>query len=136
MTPDVLYLILCNDIQTDSKNYHRCNVLGLITSIRSAAAPPFPVEHPRMIALVVWTGGEGTGELALRIIEDRSGDTVYRTHPRQVQFVGNAAAIGGVVFRIHNCSFPVAGLYWVEVLYAGSVIARQRLILRDSRGIP
>src|SRR5438132_4635895 len=87
MTPDVLYLILCNDIQTDSKNYHRCNVLGLITSIRSAAAPPFPVEHPRMIALVVWTGGEGTGELALRIIEDRSGDTVYRTHPRQVQFV-------------------------------------------------
>ena len=136
MSPDVLYLILCDEIQTDPSNYHRCNVLGLITSIRSAVAPPFPIEHPRMLALIVWTGGKGTGELALRVIPDRLGKTVFRSRPRQVRFVGDAAAVGGVVFRIQNCPFPAAGLYWVEVLFAGSVIARQRLILRDSGELP
>ena len=40
------------------------------------------------------------------------------------------AAIGGVVFDIRNCVFPAAGLYWVEVLFSGQVIARKRLIIR------
>jgi uncharacterized protein DUF6941 len=130
MGPDVLHLILCDEVQTDPNNYHRCNVLGLITSIRSAVVPPFPVVQRQLLALVVWTGGQGTGELALRIIEDRSAGTVFRTRPRQVRFVGEAATVGGVVFRLNNCSFPAAGLYWVEVLFADSLVARQRLFLR------
>jgi hypothetical protein len=130
MEPDVLHLILCDGIQTDPKNYQRFNVLGLITSIRSTATPPFPVVRPLFLALVVWVGGQGAGELTLRVIEDRSGNPVFRTRPRQVRFVGDPSAVGGVVFHIRNCSFPAAGLYWVEVLFAGSVIARQRLFLR------
>lgn len=130
MGPDVLHLILCDEVQIDPNDYHRCNVLGLITSIRSADTPSFPVVRPQWFALVVWIGGHGSGELVLRIVEDRSTSTVFRTRPRQVRFVGDAAAVGGVVFRIQNCTFPAAGLYWVEVLFAGSVIARQRLFLR------
>lgn len=130
MEPAVLHLILCDDVQTDPNNYHRCNILGLITSIRSITVPPFPAVHPQLLALIVWIGGQGTGELTLRIIEDRSTRTIFGTRPRQVRFVGDAAAVGGVLFRIQNCSFPAAGLYWVEVLFAGSVIARQQLFLR------
>jgi hypothetical protein len=125
---DVLHLILCDRVETDPNNYHRCNIFGLITSIRSAA--PFPVVHPQLLALIVWTGGQGTGELMLRIIEDRSANTVFRTRPRQVRFVGAPASVGGVVIRIQNCAFPGAGLYWVELLFAGSVIARQRVLVR------
>jgi hypothetical protein len=130
MEPDIFYLILCNRVETDPANYHRCNVFGLITSIRSAVAPAFPVVQPDLVALAIWIGGHGTGELVLRIIEDRSATTVFRTRPRQVRFVGDVAAVGGVVFRIRNCSFPAEGLYWVEVAFAGSVIGRQRLFLR------
>src|SRR5690242_5642432 len=130
MQPEVLYLILCNGVQTDPNNYHRYNVFGLVTSIRSVVAPPFPVVQPELLALVFWTGGQGTGDLELRIVEDRSGSTIFRTRPRQVRFIGDPAAVGGVLFRIQNCSFPAAGLYWVEVLFAGSLIARQRLFLR------
>jgi hypothetical protein len=131
MEPDVLHVILCHEVQTDPNNYHRCNIFGLITSIRSAVVPPFPAVQAQLRALVVWTGGQGAGELTLRIIEDRSASTVFRTRPRQVRFVGDHSAVGGVVFRIQSCSFPAAGLYWVEVLFAGSVIARQRLFLAD-----
>jgi hypothetical protein len=127
---DVLHLILCNRVETDPNNYHRCNIFGLITSIRSAAAPAFPVVHPQLLALIIWTGGQGTGELTLRIIDDRSASAVFRTRPRQVRFVGDAASVGGVAFRIQNCAFPAAGLYWVEVLFAGLLLARQRLVVR------
>jgi len=68
--------------------------------------------------------------LTLQIIEEGTGNAVFQTRPRQVRFVGDAAAVGGVVFRIRNCSFPAAGLYWVQVLLGGLVIARQRLFLR------
>ena len=114
----------------DPDNYQRCNIFGLITSIRSGAVPPFPVVHPQLLALIVWTGGQGTGELRLRIIEDGSATTIFRTRPRQVRFAGHSAAVGGVVFRIHNGVFPSPGLYWAEVLFAGAVVARQRLFVR------
>jgi hypothetical protein len=130
MALDVLHLILCHRVETDPNDYHRCNILGLINSIRSAAVPPFPIVQPQLLALIVWTGGQGTGELTLRIIEDHSASVIFATRPRQLRFVGEATAIGGVVFRIQNCVFPAAGLYWVEVLFGGSVIGRQRVFVR------
>ncbi len=130
MLPEIRHLILCDDIAIDPNNYHRLNILGLMTSIRSAAVPPFPVVRPHFVALVVWSGGQGTAELTLRIVDDESGKRVFRTRPRQVRFVGDKAAVGGVVFRIRNCSFPAAGLYWVEVQLGGQIIGRQRLFLR------
>jgi len=57
MEPDVLHLILCDEVQADPNNFHLCNVFGLMNSIRSAAAPPLPVVRPQLLALVIWTGG-------------------------------------------------------------------------------
>jgi hypothetical protein len=98
--------------------------------------PPFPVVQQELLALVIWTGGQGAGELMLRIVEDRSANTVFLTRPPKVRFVGDSSAIGGVKFRIRNCAFHAAGLYWVEVLFAGSVVARQRLFLRTQGTVP
>ena len=130
MTPNVLYLILCNDVQSDPTDYSRLNIFGLITSIRSASLPPFPVVRPSLRALVILTSGQGMGELTLRVVEDQTGNVIFRTRPRQVRFVGDPKAVLGMLFHIRNCSFPAAGSYWIEVLYAGSVIARQQLFLK------
>jgi hypothetical protein len=129
MAPEVLHLILCDELRPDPDNYHRLNIFGLVTSIRSVA-PVFPLTHPKLIALLVWMGGQGSGELMLRVVNAQSGTAVFRTRPRQVRFAGAAEEVGGVVFRIQNCTFPATGLYWVEILFAGSPIARQRLFLR------
>jgi hypothetical protein len=59
-----------------------------------------------------------------------SGRIVFRSSPRQVRFVGAQEAVLGIVFRIRDCSFPMAGLCWIEVLFAGSVIARQKIWLK------
>jgi hypothetical protein len=128
--PEVLYLIVCDAVRTDPNNYHRLDVFGLIATIQSTAQPAFPAVRPVLCALVVLTGGRGTGGLVLRIFNDRTGRLVFRSPARQVRFLGNAEAVLGVVFRIRDCSFPIAGVYWVEVVFAGSVIARKKLWLK------
>ncbi len=127
MEPEVLYFLLCDDVRTDPANYLRLDILGLIMRIRSTQAPPFPFVHPQFCVLVVWTEGRGTGELRLRVVQADTGRVIFRNRPRTVRFSGAPTDVNGMRFRIQNCSFPSAGLYWVECLFSGTVIARQRL---------
>ena len=131
MEPEVRYLLPCDEVRTDPDNYQRIDVLGLITTIRSTADPPFPVVRPLLCALVILTAGQGNGELVLRVFHDATGRVIFRSSPRQVRFVGSPEAMLGVVFRIRDCSFPMAGLYWIEAVFASSVIARQKIWLKS-----
>jgi hypothetical protein len=129
MEPEVRYFLLCDQVRTDPNNFHRIDALGLITSIRSTATPPFPVVRPILCALIAMEAGPGAGELALRIMHEKTGRIIFRSLPRQVRFVGDAQAVRAAVFRIRGCSFPMSGVYWIEAIFAGSVIARQKLRL-------
>src|SRR5437660_1731609 len=130
MEPEVRYLLLCDDVRPDPNNYHRFNIYGLITTIHAHANPPFPALRSSLCVLVLLTGGQGTGELRLRIFHEWTHGVVVHTQPRQVRFVGDPAAILGATFRLRACSFPEAGLSWVEVIYADAVPARQKLWLK------
>jgi hypothetical protein len=129
MEPEVQYLILCDDIRTDPNNNLRLDVLGLITHIRSTATPSYPFIRPLFCVLVVLTSCQGTGELSIRIVQEGTGRVVFRNQPRRMKFVGALQDAVGINFRVRNCSFPDAGLYWVECVFSGVVIGRQRLWL-------
>jgi hypothetical protein len=129
MEPEVRYLILCDDVRADPNNFLRLNVFGLITHIRSTATPAFPVTRPQFCVLVMLTGCQGTGKLGLRILRAETGKIVFRNQPRRVRFVGSPQDAVGFAFRIQDCSFPSAGLYWVELVFDGTVLARQGLSL-------
>jgi hypothetical protein len=81
MKPETLYLILCDEVRTDPNNYHRINIFGLNTTVRSTASPPFPVVHSLLCALLVLTGGQGSGELVLRIFHGQTGRVIFRNPP-------------------------------------------------------
>ena len=129
MEPEVRYLILCDDVLVDPQNLLRLNVLGLITHIRSTAATPFPLVRPLFCILVILTGCQGAGELSYRIVQSGTRRVIFRNQPRPVQFGGNSGDAIGLLFRIRNCTFPSEGLYWVELIFSGIVIARQPLSL-------
>jgi hypothetical protein len=129
MNPVVRYLLLCDDVQADPNNVLRLNVLGLITHIRATGSPPFPVVRPVFCALLILTGYAGAGELALRVVEDASGRVIFRNPTRRVRFTGADGDAVGVVFRVLNCRFERPGLYWVELIFSGMVIAAQPFTL-------
>ena len=129
MNPVVRYLLLCDDVQADPNNVLRLNVVGLITHIRATGNPPFPVVRPVFCAMLILTGCEGPGELSLRVVEDATGRVIFRNPTRRVRFTGPADDAVGVVFRVLNCRFDAPGLYWVELIFSGMVIASQPLTL-------
>jgi hypothetical protein len=83
--------------------------------------------------LVVLTAGDAagqTGELSVRIVQASTDRVIFRARPRRIRFVSDPEDISGAEFRALNCSLPAAGLYWVECLFSGTVLARQRLYAR------
>ena len=129
MEPEVRYLLICDEVQTDPQNLLRLNVLGLITHLRSTASPPFPLVRPLFSVLVIMTGCSGIGDLSCRIVQAGTGRVIFRNQPRRVRFANEPADAVGITFRIRNCTFPAEGLYWVELIFSGTVIARQPLSL-------
>jgi hypothetical protein len=126
---DVRYLILCDEVHADPANNLRVDVQGLMTHIRSAASPPFPMVRPHFCVLVILTDCRGESELSLRIVQAETGKVVFRNRPRRVRFAGASREAVGITFRLRDCSFPAAGLYWVEFLESDEVKAKQALTL-------
>lgn len=126
---NVVYFLLCDDVAPDPFNLHRYNVYGLLVHVRSRATPPFPLVLGAFCVLFLATECQSDFDLSIRIIETASGRVVFRTPPRSIRFRGSARHVHGVRFRIQNCSFPAAGLYWVEAVVNGSTAARQSMYL-------
>jgi hypothetical protein len=79
--------------------------------------------------LVIFTNCRGSGQISIRITQDRTGRAVYRSRPKPVRFQGKATEAVGIFYRILNCSFPAEGPYWVEVVYSEKTLARQVLTI-------
>jgi hypothetical protein len=125
----VRYLILCDEVEADPNNLLRLNVFGLMTHIRSTRSPPFPIVRPRFCVLALLTDCVGPAEMSLQILHDAKGRIIFQNKPRRIQFVNAPRDAIGVKFNILNCVFPAEGIYWVELLIAGNVVARQALTL-------
>jgi hypothetical protein len=55
---------------------------------------------------------------------------VIRTEQRTIPFSSDPLEISGVTFRLRDCLFEEAGLYWIQFWYNGEMIAQQPLIMR------
>jgi hypothetical protein len=136
MEPDIVYLIACDDVEIDPVNLHRINLRGLIGRLLSNATPPFPVTRPEFCVFVMFIGGSGPIEIAVRIVSDATGQSIFRTGVRRIRFTGKPNDVTGATFRIRGCMFPAAGLYWIECLAGPNVIGRQRLWALPARRVP
>lgn len=111
-------------------NLHVINIEGLRLKIRSRQAPPFPCPVPLLTTLSIFMGGAGQGELSTRIIDDVSKEIVSASNsPHRIRFAGAPREIKGVKIFVPNCTFPHQGLYWVELILSGELIARQPIRL-------
>lgn len=136
MEPEIVCLIPCDGITADPSNIHRLTAHGLVIRLRATGNPQFPFRRPRMDVLAVLAGGMGVHTITVRVVADRTGHVILQTTPRRFRFAGGAADVSGAVFHILGCTFPAAGVYWVECLAGATVIGRQRFWVLDWRGSP
>lgn len=126
MPPEVRYFILADLVSASSNNLQRANIQGLLTHLR-VRGQPFPVVHPLFYTLLLLTNCSGAGDLQIRVMFEPTQFTIYRSPTHPVRFSGAPDDTFGSFWQVRNCSFPSLGLYFVECLYSGGVIARQPL---------
>lgn len=130
VSPTVRYLIICEDVQVDLVNPRRITLVGLIGSLRALGPTPYPLLRREFCVFLQMTECRGTAEGRVELQQADSGEAILRTSTRAMPLVNDPLEIVGVTFRIRNCLFPAAGLYWVQFWYNGRVLAQQSLLLR------
>jgi hypothetical protein len=128
--PVVRYMVVCEDVQTGPENPRRISLVGLISAIRSLEDPPFPLLYREICVYLLLTECRGPAEGRIAIQHADSGEMVFRGPTRTLSFANDPLEIVGATFRVRNCLFKKAGLYWVQFWYNEQIIAHQPLILR------
>ena len=107
--PDLQCSLLCDDVRQEVSG--NLIILGVIGLIR---VPGVPIAAPKLCVINRWTAGVGQFTEQVRVISP-DGTTVLRKSsaklalPDPSQNVTNVSVFG-------NMEFPVAGVYYVEVL--------------------
>jgi hypothetical protein len=127
--PIVRYLIVCEDLQTDTDNPRRVTIVGLISTIRACEQPSYPLLNRELCVFLQMTECRGPAEGHVEIQHADSGRVVFRTSQRTLPLPNDPLEVVGVTFRIRNCIFPEPGLHWVQFWYKGRIIGQQPLLL-------
>jgi hypothetical protein len=128
--PTVRYLIACEEIIADPANPARISLVALINTIHSYLEPPFPFQFPELCVFVQLTECRGPADCHVEIVQADSGDVLFRTQTRRVDFPTDPLDVVGLSFRIRHLSFPEPGLYWIQFWYNESSIAQEAILLR------
>jgi hypothetical protein len=128
--PVVRYFILCEEIRPDTENPDRWALVGVLSTIRPRQQPAYPFELRRLGIFVQLAECRGDAEFHLVVRQEENGAVLDQTEGIRVSFRHDPLAVASMRFRLPPCRFPVAGLYWVELWYNQTLLARQPLVMR------
>jgi hypothetical protein len=129
--PHVRHMLLCDDARRHPGNPNKVEFHGLVSTIRLARGHEFPCQHSLCVH-VLMTGGRGTGEGRIVIVDADSAMETYTGHPFRIHSDPNPLRPQGLIVRLASCSFPKPGLYWVELRYNDYVIAQEPLVVEQA----
>jgi len=125
--PIVRY-ILCEEMIIVGK---RVSLLNVILNMVPTEVSSYPVARAEICLFVVLTEVRGRGEFFLRIVEADSATMIFENMNRSHDFGNDPLRAHGLPFRIRNCKFPRAGLYWIQFWFNGSLLEQQDLFLKE-----
>ena len=128
--PIVRYMLLCDDWKLDGPADQRLTIVGLLWNIHSVGDLPYPLLYRELCVFLALTEARGRGEGHIVCVLDDTGETVFETPKRPIQFRADPLEVVGVSFRIQDCTFPRAGRYSVQFWYDGVMVDERALRLR------
>ena len=122
--PDVLSLILCDQIITDRMT-GKVSLIGMFSRVH---APRFPVAHPQLSVFVALTEGYGDTEMRIRVVDANDERPPVVEGHGKVRFQ-DPRSIAHLALQFHGLRFPEPGEYRVQ-LYCGNELLREaRLVM-------
>jgi hypothetical protein len=128
--PIVRYMIVCDDLLTDSERPTKPIIVGLICLLTPDTDPPYPFWLGQMCVLLILTEGRGTGICELRLVFEETEEVVWQTSRLPLVFGPDPVALRGVLFRDHHVPFPSQGVYAVQFWYNEQLLAQQTIVAR------
>ena len=123
-TPDVLSLIVCDQIITDRLTGKQ-SLIGMFSKVH---AFNFPATHPQLCVYVCLTDGHGRNEITIRIIDSNEVRNAIVEGKGTVQF-NDPRAVANLFLQFHGLTFPEPGEYRVQLYADGQLLREARLEL-------
>ena len=130
MPPVVRHMILCEDWIAAPQDAPRVTIIGLLTNIRAIDQPPYPLVYRQLCIFLTLTDGRGEGKGKIVCRFEETGETVFQTPDRSIEFPADPLEVVGVPFRIRDCPFPQPGMYSLEFWYDSERLQTCSLRLR------
>lgn len=122
--PDVLALILCDQIITDRLSGKQ-SLIGMFSRIHARG---FPAAHAQLSVYVALTEGYGETELTIRIVDADDARPPIVEGRGKVRFQ-SPRAIANLALQFHGLAFPQPGSYRVQLWSGGELLREARLEL-------
>lgn len=128
--PVVRYMILCDNWYLDVTNSRRIIIEGLLSNIKPLDYPPYPLLYAELCVFLVLTEGRSQADGHIVCVDETTGQEIFRTRKRSIQFGSDPLELVGVPFRIRDCMFPKPGMYNIQFWYDDRCLEERSLRLR------
>lgn len=122
--PFALAIVICDAIWQDSASGKRF-LLGMFSSIASRT---FPATHPLMAVYAAFTGGHGTVQIKVRIVDAAEEHEPLFEQMADIPFPSPLAIVEWDL-HIPGLVFPQQGEYRVQFLAGNEPLIERRLLL-------
>jgi hypothetical protein len=131
LDPVVKSMILCEDVLPGPEGTENVHLMNVFSAIRPREVPSSPYRLRQLCVFLQLTDAEGhtSGHIVGR--HAGSDRTVFASPRHDIQFE-DRLQMKWVVFRLLNCPFPDAGLYWIEFHCDGRWLAEQSVLFLGS----
>lgn len=128
IVPHAKAIILCDEVTRNVAD-RVVDLKGVRTTIRARS---FPYRHRRLCIYLELTGHPARSSGFVTAVRADSEQEVFATETHAIS-LPNPLIVVPVVFRIHDCPFPEAGLYWIQFYCNEMLVVEHRLsLLREA----
>jgi hypothetical protein len=130
VAPVVRHMLLCREVRRDPSPPHAIDLLGVIIGINVGPTRSYPLRLPDLSVFMQLTGRYGEGTMQVTVREADTDTLVYNGPKHTLPASSDPLVVRVATARIHDCTVPNAGLYWVQLCYNDEVIAEESFTAR------